>query len=962
MTRYTLIAMAMAVAVISKGQEAFNVQHYTAENGFPQKYVSHITEDSLGYLWISTIGGGIMQYDGKRFVNYTINEGLLDNFVIAGVVDYKENLWFATSKGISKFDGQTFLNFPLPDTISGPVKSLAISGDTIFFTTSAGLGKIIRDRLDGWAYKMRDRSVKGVYATDNELIYFLEGHELLIHDSNGIRSITLGTEINSISNIVRLNHELLLSTGHGVYVVEKDNIRFKLGLLEMVSAKVEGDFKHLIGYQNNVLAKVTLHENLIEKVEVLKELQKVYCGFIDSEGNTWLGSYGFGLYKLSSQQMIKIEKRNNVVTSVIKTSFNELVVGTAGNGLMTYIGDSPSKNILLNKIEKSERQGPDLENVVVKLAQDSLKNLWVGTYGGLGILNQELVIKKWFTDVDGLPGNSIRDVELTATNGIWIATSDKGITHFDGQTFKTFNKTNGLITDFIRDLKFDPINKWLLIGTEKGLQLFDGMTFKTIGHSVFSNIEINSINFLNDSLMLVGTGKKGVYTVERKNLNSVELLTRDKGLSSNLIYFVASESNGVIWVGTDSGIDRVRLNDKFEIEEIENFGYFEGLYGIETNLNAFDVVDETPYFGLIDGIYKFKPTSTHPKQTFPIHLTRVLTPEKIIQSRSELTLGDIIIPYQGNSISFEFNLISKNSSQKVKYSYQLKGADNSWSTPSFASFTKYTNLAPGRYEFQAIAVTPYGKPLSQPLHFAFEITTPFYLTTAFKTLLGVFVLLLVYITWNFRLRSIVRRQVLHEKIRAEEYDNIRKEIARDFHDETGNKLTRMINYVVMLKREGNPSNIWLGKLEEVAKDLVSGTKDFIWTLDPQNDNLSDLFIHIKDFAEKYFREKGMLFRAFTSGSIEGKLRHGESREIILILKEAMTNVFKHSHAKNVEFSLISEPDCYKFCLKDDGRGFEISNGTNGLKNMKHRAEKIGCELLIRSTVNEGTQIEISLKL
>lgn len=964
MLRFILILtiMILANAETSEGQQTFNVQHYTAENGFPQKFVSHITEDSLGYLWISTIGGGIMQYDGKRFVNYTINEGLIDNFVIAGAVDRNQNLWFATSKGVSKFNGQTFLNFPLPDSIPGPIKNLAISGDTTLFITSTGLGKIIGDRLYGWDIKLHNLRVKGLFSTDRELIYHLDNQALLIQDSMGLRRVILDAKIKSITNVIRLKNELMLSTELGVYLIEKDLVKFKLGLVEMVAAKIEGDLLQAIGYQNNALMQVTFRENQINRTDVLTEPLKVYCGFVDKEENIWLGSYGFGLYKLRFQRMTKVENRNHMVTSVLKTSPNKLVIGTAGNGLITYSNNFPTKNILLNQIEKAERQGPDLKNVVITLTQDSLKDLWVGTYGGLGHLNQDFAIKKWFTEADGLPGNSIRDVELTDSSGIWIATRDKGIAYFDRQSFKTYNKTNGLITDFIRDLKFDSIYNRLLIGTEKGFQSFDGKSFKTIGHLVFTNNEINSINFFNDSVLLVGTGKDGVYMVSRKTFHHTTLLTRDKGLSSNLIYFVASESDGTIWVGTDNGIDRVKLNDKFEIDEIENFGYFEGLYGIETNLNAFDLASETPYFGLIDGLYQFNPATHHPEQAFPIHLTRVLTSGKVVQSRAELTSGALVVPYQENAIGFEFNLISKNRSRKVQYSYWLKGVDYSWSTPSFESFTKYTNLPPGKYEFQAIALTPYGKSFSQPLHFTFEIATPFYMTTIFKVAMIAFALILVYITWNLRLRSIIRRQVLHEKIRAEEYDIIRKEIARDFHDETGNKLTRMINYVVMLKREGNQSNHWLNKLEEVAKDLVSGTKDFIWTLDPKNDNLSDLFIHIKDFAEKYFREKGILFRAFTSGSIEGKLRHGESREIILIFKEAMTNVFKHSHARNVEFSLISEPDCYRFCLKDDGRGFEIPNGTNGLNNMKHRAQKIGCELLIQSSVNKGTQIEISLKL
>ncbi len=39
-----------------------------------------------------------------------------------------------------------------------------------------------------------------------------------------------------------------------------------------------------------------------------------------------------------------------------------------------------------------------------------------------------------------------------------------------------------------------------------------------------------------------------------------------------------------------------------------------------------------------------------------------------------------------------------------------------------------------------------------------------------------------------------------QKIRQQEQDMLRKEIARDFHDEMGNQLTRIINYISLMKR------------------------------------------------------------------------------------------------------------------------------------------------------------------
>jgi hypothetical protein len=51
------------------------------------------------------------------------------------------------------------------------------------------------------------------------------------------------------------------------------------------------------------------------------------------------------------------------------------------------------------------------------------------------------------------------------------------------------------------------------------------------------------------------------------------------------------------------------------------------------------------------------------------------------------------------------------------------------------------------------------------------------------------------------------------------------------------------------------------KVENSAKYLYNGTRDFIWSIDPVNDELSKLFIHIRDFGEKLFEEKDIGFRA-----------------------------------------------------------------------------------------------------
>src|SRR5690606_41103189 len=100
-----------------------------------------------------------------------------------------------------------------------------------------------------------------------------------------------------------------------------------------------------------------------------------------------------------------------------------------------------------------------------------------------------------------------------------------------------------------------------------------------------------------------------------------------------------------------------------------------------------------------------------------------------------------------------------------------------------------------------------------------------------------------------------------------------------------------------------------------------------------NDELSKLFIHIRDFGEKLFEEKNISFRAHDLVKDSVKLPNGYSREANLIFKEAMTNAFKYSKAQNVTLTLRSEGDAYQIEFEDDGVGFRVEDQkmSNGLK-------------------------------
>lgn len=81
--------------------QQYNFRGYTVQDGLPQSSVFSMLQDSRGYLWLGTLGGGVARFDGEHFVTFDVNNGLAGNMVRCLYKDAGGHLWFGTEKGLS---------------------------------------------------------------------------------------------------------------------------------------------------------------------------------------------------------------------------------------------------------------------------------------------------------------------------------------------------------------------------------------------------------------------------------------------------------------------------------------------------------------------------------------------------------------------------------------------------------------------------------------------------------------------------------------------------------------------------------------------------------------------------------------------------------------------------------------------------------------------------------------------
>jgi len=86
-------------------------------------------------------------------------------------------------------------------------------------------------------------------------------------------------------------------------------------------------------------------------------------------------------------------------------------------------------------------------------------------------------------------------------------------------------------------------------------------------------------------------------------------------------------------------------------------------------------------------------------------------------------------------------------------------------------------------------------------------------------------------------------------------------------------------------------------------------------------------------------------------------------QVLHVVQEALSNVRKHANATTVHLKVQQAPQ-WRFEVCDDGRGFDPDETPDdshvGLRIMKERASRIGAQVTVRSSANQGTQVAITV--
>ncbi|MDA0690538.1 MAG: hypothetical protein O3A78_01750 [Nitrospinae bacterium] len=88
------------LSVLDTRTETF--RNFTVQDGLPGNYVLAIEEGPYGDLWIGS-NGGLSRFDGKAFTNYSEHNGMIGAYVFSIAFGEDHSLWMGSHRGMNRF-------------------------------------------------------------------------------------------------------------------------------------------------------------------------------------------------------------------------------------------------------------------------------------------------------------------------------------------------------------------------------------------------------------------------------------------------------------------------------------------------------------------------------------------------------------------------------------------------------------------------------------------------------------------------------------------------------------------------------------------------------------------------------------------------------------------------------------------------------------------------------------------
>ncbi len=968
---FYLLAFFSLLFSLQTNAQLFNFRNYSLDDGLSQSEINCIYEDSRGYLWIGTSGGGLCRFDGKEFKTYEEKDGLCGQIISSVSENNDHEIMIGNQNGaLCKFNGLQFsqiesgnkqfstsrIKFIATDdnnnTIIGKdnqivkysekkFETFPIKGDTTKYFIVNCFKKDSRNII--WIGTNR-----GLLVLKNETLLRVNDMEYISNSDITALTEDIDGNIWAVENEFNIYKIKIVGPSH--YQVKANKIDSIPIPFDTKINSIHFDHKNQfwVATQNKGVYKFSANQLTNFNQTNGMPVDNASNIFEDRSGNIWFGTSGGGLVKFTNQAFTYFDNlegfREKDIFTICADKKGNIWIGTSLHGIYKYNGNS------VENISKSSKIG---EVEARSIFCDSKGNVWIGTTKGL-------------TKYDGsfhpinIPGcKNIRAIFEDKIGNIWIGTRGHYAFIYNGKEVKLLDTKEGLGNENVYSFIQDKSGK-IWIGTGGGIFVYsdEKITKRYTTSDGLCNSYAGSMVVDKFGTIWVGTDN----CVARFDGNKFISYSTKEGLASGTVYLINTDNYGNIWVGTNKGLDKISLNEKGEIESILNYGKDEGFKGIECNSRA-TCIDQNGclWFGTIKGAIKFDPKEELiRKPEIPsLNITKIkLFYDDVDWKKYSDTLSQwynlplkLKLAHDENHLTFDFVGISKTFPENIKYSFKLEGFDKEWSPYDKLSSTTYSNLPPGKYRFLVKALSKAGIETLKPEEFSFEIKAPFWTSWWFMSLC--FVVICCGIYWYNKFRKVKQELYLErlEKIIKQRTAEIIKKrdeneiLLKEVHHRVKNNL-QIINSLINIQSDyvNDPKvSEFFSEIRNRIRTISLVHEKLYKSTDYGNINVKE-YIHmlVENLIETYSINKEINLK------LDLEVQHFNLNTIIplgLLLNEIISNAFKYAfhNVENgqieIELHKSNLSDEYTIIIGDNGVGYDqklldSDNSTLGLELIK----------------------------
>ena len=906
-----------------RGLWAFNLR---TEQSYPflpgteisESRINAIIEAPGGTLWIGTGSLGLFSYNPTTATmqQYTTGNGLSSNRILSLLLDRSGTLWIGTlGGGLNALDMSTSRVVHYRSSISDPgtLQSdnvIALSENDnheLWIGTSDGLNVLNLEtrrmlRMDLHSYTKHSIMAITHDASGRMWIAALDLGVLVYASGSFTPFATLSDVGRSLSSVRTLYPDPIATTGKSLllWMGTRNGVNKVLMLTS--------PFTNHIRYQDSLY---------LDRGAVLSLCE-------DRDGKLWTGTWGGGLDMLrranGSYQRVANFKHNptdpaslphNDVSCIVEDRGGNLWVGTAGGLAMLDVG---RKRMVVYRHQQGN-PGSLINDDVGPIYEDRSGTIWICTRGGLSALvpDERRRFRNYLNDpkeAHPVEGNFVSDILEDRHSHHWVATYGRGLNKLEADgTFKRFlhpGDSSRTKENWIFCLVEDHDGLFWL-STLAGLVSFDPHSAQFTRHPIPQ---------LHDAHIF------GIHVDKRNNL----------------------------WLSTGIGLIKFSPGT-------QSFTRFDENYGIaftELRSGFFKDSHGKLFVGGLDGFTEFFPDSISKDSHPPAIAVTALSIFNNELPAAILTGGEIRLPHNQNSLSFSFAALDYAKPQQNRFAYRMVGVDNEWVEAGTRNYASYANLDPGRYVFEVRGCNSNSVWNESGTSLAIAIAPPYWRAWWFRILVAGIVVSLMYAAYRYRLKKLL------------DLERLRLRIANDLHDDVGSNLSAIAMVSRAAQRAPELTQSTKRRLVEIYDTAVltsEGMKDLVWFIKPEDDTLDDLFLRMKDTAATLLGEIPFDFQApKTAASVTITIDF--KRNVFLAFKEILSNITKHAMATRVEIHITLHARIFEMTIRDNGRGFDEATRPrgNGLLSLRKRASSIGGSCKITSGPQQGTAVTFAGRL